>query len=83
MTAAWVENARTAKLLLVGKRHGAREMALLEAGWKDANTARRAIAALDFLDFLKRSHAKEYRALGDAPSSILELLARGTSSTRR
>ena len=46
MTSDWIENARGAQKLLVGKRHGELERSLLDAGWKDANTARRAIAAL-------------------------------------
>jgi hypothetical protein len=76
MTSDWIENARGAQKLLVGKRHGELERSLLDAGWKDANTARRAIAALQYIDHLKQDQATVYGALRDAPFSIVELLAR-------
>jgi hypothetical protein len=76
LTVSWIDNARVAKQILVGKMHGARERALLDAGWKDANTARRAISAVNFIELLKRNHAAEYRALAGAPFSIVELLGR-------
>src|ERR1019366_6619171 len=76
MTSGWIENARAAKKLLAGKKHGELERSLLDAGWKDANTARRAIAALQYIDYLRRNQPEVYRALHDAPFSITELLAR-------
>jgi hypothetical protein len=76
MAQDWIENARAAKKALAGKKHGEVETSLLDAGWKDANTARRAIAALRYIDDLKRNEAEVFRALHDAPFSITELLAR-------
>jgi hypothetical protein len=76
MTAEWIEAARAAQRLLVGKKHGELERSLLDAGWKDANTARRAIAALQYLDHLKETETTAHDALQDAPFSIVEILAR-------
>src|ERR1700692_3281970 len=76
MASDWIESARAAQKLLVGKRHGELERSLLDAGWKDANTARRAIAALQYIDHLKQNEARVYDALQEAPFSIVELLAR-------
>ena len=76
MASDWIESARAAQQLLVGKRHGELERSLLDAGWKDANSARRAIAALQYIDYLKQNEAGVYDALRDAPFSIVEMLAR-------
>jgi hypothetical protein len=76
MTSGWIENARAAKKLLAGKKHGEMERSLLDAAWKDANTARRAIAAVEYIDDLIRNRPEVSRALQDAPFSIVELLAR-------
>lgn len=74
MRAEWVEKARAAKKMLSGKNYGGREKALLDAGWGDANTARRAIFALNFLELAKRSYRSEYELLRHAPFSIVEKL---------
>jgi hypothetical protein len=74
--APWIQKARAAKRALNGKKHGARESSLMDAGWKDANTARRAIAAFDYVESLRRDHLEEHRLLCRAPVSIVELLAR-------
>src|SRR5664279_2201242 len=76
MRTDWIEKAREAKRKLFGKKHGGRETALLDAGWKDVNTARRAILAFDFLEFAKRKHRNDYRVFRSAPFSIVELVAR-------
>lgn len=47
-----------------------------ESGWKDANTVRRAIFALTYLDDLQRTHAELFEGVRLAPLSVVEALAR-------
>ena len=80
MNRDWKELARQARSALARSQHGEREAALRTViggtGWKDANTVRRAVSALDFLDELQRTHPNHYGYVSEAPFSVIEALAR-------
>jgi hypothetical protein len=80
MNREWQKSARQARSALAESRHGGREAALKtvfhESGWKDVNTVRRAVFALDYLDELERTHPRHYAYVCHAPLSVIEALAR-------
>lgn len=47
-----------------------------QSGWADVNTVRRAIAALNFLEELQRTHPLHHDYVRQAPFSIVEAIAR-------
>lgn len=80
MHRGWRGEAEQARSVLAATRHGTREKALefafKHSRWKSANTLRRAIAALEFLDQLERDEKQHFAYIAEAPYSVVEILAR-------
>jgi hypothetical protein len=73
----WAEKARQARIALTGVRKGEREAALRGlAGKRDANTLRRWIAALQFVDEIAGKSKALGAVLVQAPVSVVELFGR-------
>jgi hypothetical protein len=73
----WVKKAKQARVALAGVRKGEREAALRGlAGKRDANTLRRWIAALQFVDEIAGKNRTLGTVLAQAPVSVVELFGR-------
>jgi hypothetical protein len=73
----WVRKAKQARIALAGVREGEREAKLrVLAGKRDANTLRRWMAALQFVDQIAGNSKRLAALLAQAPVSVVELFGR-------
>ncbi|MGY3494381.1 hypothetical protein [Bradyrhizobium sp. USDA 4502] len=73
----WKKVAVRARQNLRSARHGDIETALRRAGRSvDVNTVRRAIVALEFLEWAEQLHPNIYEVLKDSPMTVVETVAR-------